>query len=189
MVRHWKWMTEIEHVGNALCLDFANTVNARPTPSSDWLATPDGGHLGALGRCSRVVAAGRERCRQRGPARVVVPHLRFRGSAGGAAQARSRPARGRLRRAVSWGRLRRAKDLFTLATPAREPLETLLGEVSASASTCHPGPLERVGECPSCGWLFLDTSRNGRRRWCSMATCGSRDKARRYYTAHIGPAT
>ena len=26
----------------------------------------------------------------------------------------------------------------------------------------------------TCAWLFLDTSRNGSRRWCSMRTCGSR---------------
>ncbi|WP_344746998.1 CGNR zinc finger domain-containing protein [Streptosporangium vulgare] len=41
--------------------------------------------------------------------------------------------------------------------------------------------------CPSCYWLFLDTSKNGRRRWCSMTTCGSRDKARRYYAARTSP--
>lgn len=37
-----------------------------------------------------------------------------------------------------------------------------------------------VGECPGtgCGWLFLDP--RGRRRWCSMATCGNRAKQRRY---------
>ena len=42
--------------------------------------------------------------------------------------------------------------------------------------------LERVRLCEShdCGWLFLDTSRNGRRRWCSMQGCGSREKMRRY---------
>jgi predicted RNA-binding Zn ribbon-like protein len=32
-----------------------------------------------------------------------------------------------------------------------------------------------------CGWLFLDTSRNRRRRWCSMQSCGNRAKARRFY--------
>ncbi len=43
--------------------------------------------------------------------------------------------------------------------------------------------LERVGQCAgeSCGWLFLDTSRNRRRRWCEMQHCGNRAKARRYY--------
>jgi predicted RNA-binding Zn ribbon-like protein len=43
------------------------------------------------------------------------------------------------------------------------------------------GDFARIGECPSCGWLFLDISRNGTRRWCSMATCGSRDKMARYH--------
>jgi predicted RNA-binding Zn ribbon-like protein len=41
--------------------------------------------------------------------------------------------------------------------------------------------LRRVRHCPGhdCGWLFLDLS--GRRRWCSMDTCGSRAKMRRLY--------
>jgi predicted RNA-binding Zn ribbon-like protein len=41
--------------------------------------------------------------------------------------------------------------------------------------------LPRVRRCPgrNCGWLFLDLS--GRRRWCSMTTCGSREKMRRMY--------
>ncbi|MGH8826162.1 MAG: CGNR zinc finger domain-containing protein [Jiangellaceae bacterium] len=46
------------------------------------------------------------------------------------------------------------------------------------------GPLDRIGRCPGCGCLFLDTSRNGRRRWCSMSTCGSRTKSARYYATH-----
>lgn len=34
--------------------------------------------------------------------------------------------------------------------------------------------LERIKECfgPNCGWLFLDTSRNGHRRWCTDEDCG-----------------
>jgi predicted RNA-binding Zn ribbon-like protein len=39
----------------------------------------------------------------------------------------------------------------------------------------------RIRECPRCGWLFLDTSKNGRRRWCNMNVCGSREKALEYY--------
>ncbi len=37
-----------------------------------------------------------------------------------------------------------------------------------------------VGECagPGCGWVFLDPRH--RRRWCSMAVCGNRAKARRH---------
>ncbi|QDZ13095.1 CGNR zinc finger domain-containing protein [Devosia ginsengisoli] len=41
-------------------------------------------------------------------------------------------------------------------------------------------PRERLHACPRCGWLFLDTSRGGKRRWCSMQTCGNREKASRH---------
>jgi predicted RNA-binding Zn ribbon-like protein len=39
-----------------------------------------------------------------------------------------------------------------------------------------------VRECGAsdCAWLFLDRSRNGTRRWCDMAVCGNREKARRF---------
>ncbi|MCW6006278.1 CGNR zinc finger domain-containing protein [Micromonospora sp. CPCC 205371] len=36
-------------------------------------------------------------------------------------------------------------------------------------------PLDEGG----CGWLFLDQSRNGSRRWCAMADCGAQAKARK----------
>jgi predicted RNA-binding Zn ribbon-like protein len=44
------------------------------------------------------------------------------------------------------------------------------------------GPLDRVKECPAddCGWLFLDTSKNRSRQWCSMQTCGNVSKVRRF---------
>jgi predicted RNA-binding Zn ribbon-like protein len=46
----------------------------------------------------------------------------------------------------------------------------------------------QVGACQDrhCGWLFLDTSRNKRRRWCSMEDCGNRNKARRFYSRKKG---
>ncbi len=42
--------------------------------------------------------------------------------------------------------------------------------------------LARLRRCPGedCGWLFLDTSKNGKRRWCDMNVCGNRAKARRH---------
>jgi len=44
-----------------------------------------------------------------------------------------------------------------------------------------------VGRCggAGCGWLFLD--RGGRRRWCTMSTCGNRAKARRFAERHRAP--
>jgi predicted RNA-binding Zn ribbon-like protein len=41
--------------------------------------------------------------------------------------------------------------------------------------------LERIKECPNCGWLFLDRTKNGKRRWCSMKNCGSSVKALEWY--------
>ena len=46
------------------------------------------------------------------------------------------------------------------------------------------GKQGRIKECPNCGWLFYDSSKNGRRRWCSMDTCGSRIKALEWYKRH-----
>jgi predicted RNA-binding Zn ribbon-like protein len=40
--------------------------------------------------------------------------------------------------------------------------------------------LSRVRQCSGCDWLFLDTSRNHLRRWCSMSACGNRAKVRRF---------
>ncbi len=43
--------------------------------------------------------------------------------------------------------------------------------------------LHHLRECASddCTWLFLDTSKNHSRRWCSMTQCGNRAKARTHY--------
>ena len=43
--------------------------------------------------------------------------------------------------------------------------------------------LHQVRECGSdtCRWIFMDTSRNHSRRWCSMESCGNRAKQRRHY--------
>ena len=61
---------------------------------------------------------------------------------------------------------------------------TLLAPVLWSAADMLVGPqLARVRQCanPACGWLFLDSSKSGNRRWCSMSACGNRAKAHRHY--------
>jgi predicted RNA-binding Zn ribbon-like protein len=40
---------------------------------------------------------------------------------------------------------------------------------------------DRIKECSNCGWLFIDKTKNGRKRWCSMESCGSSVKALAYY--------
>lgn len=57
----------------------------------------------------------------------------------------------------------------------------VLSTVARDAIGLFTGPLaERVRECgsPDCRLVFVDTSRPGRRRWCSMERCGNRAKVR-----------
>ncbi|MGH2544305.1 MAG: CGNR zinc finger domain-containing protein [Ardenticatenaceae bacterium] len=65
-----------------------------------------------------------------------------------------------------------------------DALDQVLWSVVWSAADLLTGDkLWQVRECGglNCSWLFLDTSRSRSRRWCSMADCGNRAKARRHY--------
>ena len=55
--------------------------------------------------------------------------------------------------------------------------------VRSAADLLISEELGRIKKCadPTCGWLFLDISRNRSRRWCDMRDCGNRAKASRYY--------
>jgi predicted RNA-binding Zn ribbon-like protein len=182
-------MAEIERVGNALCLDFANTVNVRPVPTRDWLGSgPElASWAGAAGHPLTGSAASLQATLPRArELRETVYRVFSRLAAG---RDPSRPDLDALgtayAAAVRYGRLARSGESYSLSWPGRRTGGVLLWEVAASAvGLLTGGRLDRLGQCPSCGWLFLDTSRNRRRRWCSMATCGARDKARRYYAAH-----
>lgn len=54
--------------------------------------------------------------------------------------------------------------------------------VESAADALVLDELSRVRRCadPRCTRVFLDTSRNGTRRWCDMGTCGNRAKAARH---------
>lgn len=63
------------------------------------------------------------------------------------------------------------------------PAEAALGPVAwKAAELLELGALDRLKACPGshCGWLFLDTSKNRSRQWCSMKTCGNNAKVRRF---------
>lgn len=48
--------------------------------------------------------------------------------------------------------------------------------------------LKKVKSCPGegCAFLFMDLSRNGKRRWCEMDLCGNRNKVKRFRQSHQG---
>lgn len=71
--------------------------------------------------------------------------------------------------------------------PAGGALAGLRHDIVTDAVALLTGTaLARVKRCPNhdCRWFFFDTSRNGRRRWCAMADCGTRDKVRRFRDRH-----
>ena len=43
------------------------------------------------------------------------------------------------------------------------------------------GDNKRIKECPRCGWIFLDSTKNNKRRWCNPDSCGSTEKSKKYY--------
>jgi predicted RNA-binding Zn ribbon-like protein len=66
---------------------------------------------------------------------------------------------------------------------ADEPAAAALGTLARDAIDLVSGPLAgRVRECArdDCALLFVDTSRPGRRRWCSMGGCGNKTKTAAY---------
>jgi predicted RNA-binding Zn ribbon-like protein len=173
-------VAELELVANALCLDFTNTVNQRPTPSRDELVFASG----LLRWAARTGLGPAIPPVDPRTARELREHLYavFSAVARGAQPPDTELLMRTYAEAVAAGVLRVDGARFALAWPPPLTGRQILWRVAASAvRLLMEGPLERVGECPGCGWLFLDTSRNAQRRWCSMATCGARAKSARYY--------
>ncbi len=182
-----------ELVGGDPALDFLNTVHDWTVPQPrDYLATYSdavefGAAAGVLSRTEVRRLARRPVPRELGRLKELRARLErifraavtaaspplgdlealVRDSAEAARRARLRPSRGRLVRTIEL----EAAGAAVLRWRIVEAAVALL-------ITTHP---ERVKACPACGWFFLDASKNRSRRWCSMATCGSAAKARRYY--------
>ncbi len=72
----------------------------------------------------------------------------------------------------------RARPVFE----ARGPLAVLALLARSALETAARADPTRLRECdaPDCRRWFVDTSKGGRRRWCSMTRCGNRVKAARY---------
>ena len=82
----------------------------------------------------------------------------------------------------------RNQSVRYVAAPALDAW--LLGPLAISAMELVTSPdRAHVKICPGedCHWLFLDQSRNGTRRWCSMDSCGGKAKARTHYETHRRP--
>jgi predicted RNA-binding Zn ribbon-like protein len=172
---------ELELVGGDIALDLANTVNGlRDGPLDEEFLRAPGDlaewavHAGVVDQTpdvgKRDLAAVRE-------LRGVV-YAVFRAIAEGREPdpAQLSALAGFHAAAIGRARLVRAGGRFAPAWDGE-----VLGPLAAAAfDLLRHGPLDRLKLCDGCPWLFLDTSRNRSRRWCSMSECGSRLKMRRY---------
>ncbi len=186
--------------GGELCLSFANTVEDRPRGQAEHLSGwPD---LVAWAEQARLISSGeaaalrRQAVRDGRAAERVFRTARklrecvyqvFHATAAGRTPA---PAdldqlNDAVARALRHARVVRTGRGFGWGWTASDTsLERLLWPVARSAAELLvSGAGDDVRECASetCSWLFLDRSPRRSRRWCSMKTCGNRDKVRRFY--------
>ena len=176
-------------VGGRLCLDFANSANwdgeaivdEKLATQADVIAWARHAGLGSItaGREDAVAALAQLRALRADLRRLFVA------AATGKEPPRAPLARlnrllatrgSSLRLATAGGRLRHGTT--------RGLMDAVGLPVAVSAvDLLTSSDLGRVKICPAhqCEWLVLDDSRNGTRRWCSMAECGNRAKARLHY--------
>jgi predicted RNA-binding Zn ribbon-like protein len=190
---------KFEFSGGKLCLDFANTARYTP-PARDDIGSyahlvfwaEDAGLLTASeGRRLRRAAAGAPEAARKALDRAKTLRAAIYATFAAIAAER-KPAPADLdtlsESAVAAGRHFRIvpKDgayAWELAT-GTEGLERPLWPIARSAAELLTSDeLGTVRECAleTCAWLFTDSSRNQKRRWCDMKICGNRSKARRHY--------
>ncbi len=177
--------------GGTLCLDFANSVDwspeAEPVDPQDTDALRTPALLGRWGvrldlldasRVSTVDAAELARARA---LRDAIYRL-FAAVAGGRSPAPADLETIEASYVEATAAARLAGPPWQLEWPPEDPRRIRFAAVAdAVALLLDPARLGRVSRCPGsgCGWLFINAS--GRRRWCSMSACGSREKMRRHY--------
>lgn len=190
-----------ELTGGRLCLDFANTLDSRPTQDPRELLGSYADlvswsvQAGAL-QSSEAQRLLRLAARRPTQAKRTLAHAREAREAifsvlsdlTAGRDPRREPLaliEGCLRRALGRRRLVRERAGFAWRwEPGTEALDPMLWPVVQSAADLLTSQeLGRLRECAAdnCAWLFLDRSRNGSRRWCDMTVCGNRSKARRFY--------
>ncbi len=182
-----------ELVGGHPALDFLNTIG-------DWTATDREDRLAGFSDAVRFgVAAGvltqaeARALRSRRGAEEIGRLRELRGRLErifGALLARDAPRQADLDRlardaavVADAARLRSVRGHLVQRIVAAEAGAATLRYrlVEAAMSLVHSPRWERIKRCPRCSWFFLDISKNGSRRWCSMAMCGSATKSRNYY--------
>ncbi len=185
-----------QFIAGNLALDFVNTVGDRLGNARDFF-------LGSaeLDRWARLAGLRPERMKLSLNARQLVEIRAVREQLYGLFQPLTRgelpsaaglaSLNSRLASVASKRRLKRAKDMIEWEWnfPARDPGRILAPILASAAELLTSGAFGKLRQCEGeiCGWLFLDRSNAGYRRWCSMADCGNRAKVRKHYHTQRKP--
>jgi predicted RNA-binding Zn ribbon-like protein len=189
-------------VAGDAALDFVNTAEERGHPAAaDALVTPSdlrvwGQRYGLLGPSVKLGADADDELNRARRARDLLYDI-F------AARAHGRPvAKAQLaelaelaRTAYRTASLRPAADGSVRWHWNRSDLATIRHvAVTSGVELLRAQPSPRLKQCPGnhCGWIFLDTTKRGNRRWCLMSECGQdakseRRRAQRQATVPTGP--
>ncbi|MBS1850366.1 MAG: ABATE domain-containing protein [Acidobacteria bacterium] len=193
--------SRFEFTGGALCLDFANTIANRPTSRrADLVPTYEellqwAGEAGLLSPEQMVKRRRLEAENPQDAQNAWQRAVRLREAVYEifAAVARKAPVSGQeleilnenLRAAAAQSVLRESEGRFVWEfSGIEERVDSMLWPIARSAAELLLSPdVQFVRECAAdtCAWLFVDKTKNHRRRWCDMKVCGNRAKARRFY--------
>jgi predicted RNA-binding Zn ribbon-like protein len=193
-------------VGGHIALDLANTVTARDSVARDWLADTAAAldwaaHTGQF--TARETAALEQRARA-APRKAAAALARLKQLREALCTACAALALGRTPDAAALQVLDKAAASAAQAARLQlrdgvlarrwrvedSGLDLPAHRIAAQAvELLEQLAVERLRICAGqdCGWLFLDTSKSGRRRWCDMATCGNSAKAARFATRQRAP--
>jgi predicted RNA-binding Zn ribbon-like protein len=182
-------VAELPFVAGHVALDFVNTAEQRGHPDAgDALRTLDDLRLWGLRRGVLSDGADGDGGLLELPAALEARELLYQvflDRVGG----RGVPAADRARlsvlaaRAYQAARLDQEPDgrLDWSWDPAQLATVRHVAVATAVRLLGDQGPVARLRQCPGdhCGWFFLDTTKRGNRRWCSMSECGQEAKTAR----------
>ena len=192
--------TERDFVGGDAALDFINTVAGRDQSAPrdyldsyerllEWAAHANllpGKHLRALARAAQAEPAAAIKALARAKSLREALFAIFSALAAGRAPPQAALAlvrehwlKGAAAQAFKYADGRLAVEI----AGADDDLD-LVASIVAWRVVEHvlPAPEGRLRICQGtdCAWLFIDSSKAGRRRWCDMAVCGNAAKSRRF---------
>ena len=193
-------LDDYEFIGGQICLDFANTVGGlRGVVETEYLTSYADlvdwslqAHLVTAGEAASLLqqaAESPERARavlERAHALREAVYGIFAALVEGSHPASEQigTLNKELEQAMAGAQVVATADGFGWSWGKHErTLDQMLGPIARSAArllTSEERKMVRQCASDTCGWLFVDTTKNHRRQWCSATACGNRERVQRH---------